>query len=42
MVPSLEEPVQLNLSAPLMMTPKLVAPEPGMAYHKDPTRPAIP
>jgi hypothetical protein len=29
MAPSLEEPIQVNLSAPLMAAPKLVAPEPG-------------
>lgn len=29
MAPSLEEPIQVDLSAPLKVAPKLVAPEPG-------------
>ena len=35
MAPSLEEPIQMNLSAPLVSAPQLVAPEPGMIYLKD-------
>lgn len=31
MAPSLEEPNEVDISAPLKATPKLVAPEPGMA-----------
>lgn len=29
MAPSLEEPTQVDLNAPLKVAPKLVAPEPG-------------
>ena len=29
MAPSLEDPVQVDLAAPLKAVPKLVAPEPG-------------
>lgn len=29
MAPSLEEPIQVDLTAPLKVAPKLVAPEPG-------------
>lgn len=29
MAPSLEEPIQVDFSAPLKAAPKLVAPEPG-------------
>lgn len=35
MAPSLEEPIQVDFSAPLKAAPKLVAPEPG----KPPLRP---
>ena len=34
MGPSLEEPTQVDLDAPLKAVPKLVAPEPGMSITK--------
>ena len=39
MVPSLEEPIQVDLSAPLKAAPKLVAPEPGKTIHFPPLLP---
>ena len=33
MAPSLEEPTQVDLDAPLKNAPKLVAPEPGTSSH---------
>lgn len=32
MAPSLEEPTQIDLDAPLKSAPKLVAPEPGQCF----------
>lgn len=42
MAPSLEEPIRVNLSAPLMVAPKLVAPEPGMIHTNNHKRPRTP